>query len=191
MVRRLLLAFLLAAPSVPASRSAEPVPVPAAVAFARLRALQGAWSGTFEGGSAPHRIDYRMSAGDTVLVETWTLRPGRESMTLYHLDGESLLATHYCPQGNQPRLQLSAIETDGTLRFAFRDGSNLGKPDRSHQHAFWLRPVDAATFVRDETYVEDDADALAIAGAAPGTGVVYRRLPAPAATAASESRQTR
>ena len=56
-----------------------------AAAFERLKALQGHWEGQFEDGRK-HTVEYRLSAGGTVLVETWQLAPGRESMTLYHLD---------------------------------------------------------------------------------------------------------
>src|SRR5262245_5708255 len=73
--------------------------------FEQRKTLVGEWQGaTAEGRQLS--VSYRLTAGGTVLVETWTLGPGRESMTLYHLDRDDLVATHYCPIGNQPSLRL-------------------------------------------------------------------------------------
>jgi hypothetical protein len=89
-----------------------------------------------------------------VLVETWTLGPERESITIYHLDGDRLLATHYCPQGNAPRLARSA-EHDGRVEFSFVDGTGLQPADGWHQQSFWIEARADGTFARAETYVQN------------------------------------
>ncbi len=149
----------------------------AANAFIQLSSLVGVWDGKFEDGR-PHRVSYRLTAGGTVLIETWTLGPARESLTLYHLDGDALMATHYCPQGNQPRLQLS--HTTGPkerLSFVFRDGGNLHVQGKSHQHAFWIELKGPDAFVRSETYVENGSSAAAIAEAPVDAAITYTRAP--------------
>lgn len=121
-----------------------------------------------------------------MLVETWTLSPTRESMTLYALDGERLLATHYCPQGNQPRLKW--IGSDAVLgeRFEFQDGTNLGIPGHAHQQSFRLKIVDRDHFERAEHYVPDvgpdegDSDET----------VVYERISSPSAAHAATASDT-
>lgn len=134
----------------PAAARSEP-----ASAFAELRALVGDW----EGQSASGRritVTYRLIANDSVLVESWSLSPTRQSMTVYHMDGEELLATHYCPLGNQPRLQLERSEPQpGVLSFRFRDATNLPDPAGAHQHAFWIRIQSATAYERSETYIEN------------------------------------
>jgi hypothetical protein len=77
--------------------------------FAKLQTLVGEWEGKTEAGRVL-KVSYRLTANNTVLVETWTLGPQRESLTLYHMDNESLIATHYCALGNQPRLRLKEGE---------------------------------------------------------------------------------
>ena len=121
-------------------------------AFKQLTSLVGTWKGRFSDGRE-HSVNYRLTAGGTVLVETWTLSKVRESMTLYHLDGDTVMATHYCPQGNQPRLVLASNEDK--MNFAFRDGSNLNVSGKSHQHSFWLQIKDNDHFQRNENYVEN------------------------------------
>ena len=91
----------------------------------------------------------------TSIVETWTMSPTRQSMTVYTMDGDRIIATHYCPQGNAPRLRLSKTGTDGTHYFDFLDGANIQKHGASHEHAFWIRLESPETLVRSETYIEN------------------------------------
>jgi hypothetical protein len=170
---RISLALLLCLPS--AALADET----AAEAFAALSKLQGQWEGEFANGRR-HTVDYRLSAGGTVLVETWTLAPGRESITMYHLDGDRLLATHYCPQGNQPRLQRVDDGDPERLSFAFVDGGNLQVADGWHQDSFWIEIEGEARYRRDEVYAPNLAspDAEQEEDSPP---VTYRRLSAPTA----------
>jgi hypothetical protein len=154
--------------------SAKAAPTAAEV-FARLGALVGDWTGTFENGRT-HRVTYRLSAGGTVLVETWALAPGRESITIYYVDGDELLATHYCPQGNQPRLRLISGTHQDRFDFALKDGSNLSVPGGWHQHLMWLQLGNADSFTRSETYVENGSTSAQIAEVQEGGMVVYRRM---------------
>ncbi len=147
-VKKLTLPFLLMVFSMPAFAALSD----GEQAFKKLSGLVGNWTGK-SGSGRENRVNYRLTAGGTVLVETWSLSAGRESMTLYHLDGESLIATHYCPQGNQPRLVL--MPADETMHFAFLDGTNLQVPGKSHQYSFWLKIKDRDHFQRNEIYVEN------------------------------------
>lgn len=128
--------------------AAQPAPTgaDARAAFEQLAALAGAWQHE----SSPVAVDFRLSAGGSVVVETWTLKSGRESLTLYHLDGDRLLATHYCPQGNQPRLELTERRPDGSLVFALESVTNLS-PDGSHQHDLELK-LGPEQLIRTEVY---------------------------------------
>ncbi len=127
--------------------------------FERLSSLAGRWEA--EAGDRRIQVDIRLSAGGSALVETWTLSPSRESLTIYTRDGERLLATHYCPQGNQPRLRFAGIDSEGRYRFDFVDGGNLQDPLGQHQHALWTRFDDENQFTRGETYVRNGATAEA------------------------------
>ncbi len=130
--------------------------------FAVLSRLVGDWQGT--GARHSLKVSYRMTANNTVLVETWTMSPTRESMTLYALDGDGLLATHYCPQGNQPRLRYHNVGPEGRFQFVFKDATNLQDQQAQHQHAMWIQldqPADQSSaqaidqFSRGETYVSN------------------------------------
>jgi hypothetical protein len=126
----------------------------ARAAFTQLQTLVGEWEGKTEAGRVL-KVSYRLTAAGTVLVETWTLGPQRESLTLYHMDNESLLATHYCPVGNQPRLRLKDGGKPSLLTFEFVSATNLPKPEAAHQHRFEMELLDVNSFARSETYLEN------------------------------------
>ena len=141
--------------------------------FRQLGNLVGTWSGHSPNGGV-YTVTFRYTAAESVLVETWTLGSGRESMTLYALDGDRLLATHYCPQGNQPRLEYTGIDKTGRWQFCFRDGSNLHVKGHSHQQAFWIKLQADGTFERGETYVDNDA--VSSEASPEGDAVRYTRV---------------
>lgn len=113
----LLLLLLSSAPAfqLEAQQARELTP---AETFEELKKLCGEWKGTTAKGGA-EKITYRLIAADTVLLEAWVLSSGREALTVYHRDGDALIATHYCPRGNQPRLKLSSASTEKGFFFEF------------------------------------------------------------------------
>lgn len=73
-------------------------------------------------------VVYKTVSNGSAVCET--LFPGspEEMITMYHLDGDRLTATHYCAMGNQPRMQavLCACEPKAkTCNFNFLDGTNM------------------------------------------------------------------
>ena len=59
-------------------------------------------------------------------------------VTMYHLDGDKLVLTHYCMLANQPKMALTDKSTVDELVFDFAGGSNVKKKDM-HMHAMRLR----------------------------------------------------
>lgn len=115
-----------ASPSCPSAIDASTTPATWAIAPDAWPALRdrlvGAWRGTTSGGAAVD-VTYRAIAGGSALAETFG-SPARATMTLFHPDHGGLVATHYCAQGNQPRLRAIAVERDA-LRFAQADVTDL------------------------------------------------------------------
>ncbi len=145
-----LAAAALAAPAAANPSASAPAAVPAEEAWAQLVKLVGAWRPS-DGADGSLIIRFYLTAGGTVLVESWERAKGEpHSLTLYHRDGPSLIATHYCPQGNQPRLALAGRDAQG-LHFTFRDATDLDAGE-SHQHDLWLDLTDPNHPVRTEVY---------------------------------------
>ena len=147
-----MLALLLAAAASAPASAAPSRADPAAAGFDALKSLVGRWRASRPNGRVVE-IVYRLTAGGTVLAETWTLGPDRESMTLYHRDGRDLLATHYCPIGNQPRLRLANADP-ARPRFRFKDATDVAGLGESRLHAFGLDVLGPGRILRTETYLE-------------------------------------
>ena len=120
--------------------------------FEELKKLRGEWKGTTAEGGA-EKVSYRLIAADTVLLEAWVLSSGREALTVYHRDGDDLIATHYCPRGNQPRLKLASASTEKGFFFEFVSATNLPDVDATHQHRFEIQIHGPDSFTRGETYI--------------------------------------
>jgi hypothetical protein len=120
--------------------------------FEELKKLCGEWKGTTASGGA-EKITYRLIAADTVLLEAWVLSSGREALTVYHRDGDALIATHYCPRGNQPRLKLTSSSSEKGFFFEFVSATNLPDADATHQHRFEIQIHSPDSFTRGETYI--------------------------------------
>jgi hypothetical protein len=82
----------------------------------------------------PGTVVYRVVGGGSSLQEQ--LFPGEphEMVTMYHLDGDQLVMTHYCAAGNQPTMRAAPANDPATIRFEFVSLSN-GDPSTSmHMH---------------------------------------------------------
>jgi hypothetical protein len=108
--------------------------------FEELKKLEGTWQSTDK--EHPAKVTFRCSVGGSVMVETMSLPDHPEMITMYHLDGEDLVLTHYCKLGNQPRMRAEKGQKPGVLRFTYDGGTNL-KPNDMHMHALTVTIQDA------------------------------------------------
>jgi hypothetical protein len=116
----------------PPATAATGAAAPARAAFERLKTLAGHWTGSMQG--QPYSLDYRVASGGSVVMATLFPDTDHEMITMFHLDGDELVATHYCSGGNQPRMRFdAAASTADELRFAFVGGSNM-QPGDPHIH---------------------------------------------------------
>lgn len=115
--------------------------VEAKAVLERLKTLAGTWS--FEGapeGAGDARVTYRVTAAGSAVIEDQFPGSDHEMVSIYHLDGDDLVMTHYCAVGNQPRLRLDrAKSTPDELHFAFDGGTNFDPASDIHIHEAVLR----------------------------------------------------
>ncbi len=116
-------------------------------AFETLKSLVGTWLETDKDGKPTETVVsvIKLTGAGTAIHET--LFPGQphEMVTVYHLDGKNVVATHYCALGNQPRYKVDAKSTDKKLIFAFDGGTNFDAAKDMHMHEGTLTIVDADT----------------------------------------------
>ena len=106
----------------------------------RFKALKGAWDADIDAdGKSDGTVEYRVVGAGSAVVETLFAGTEHEMVTVYHMDGATLMCTHYCAAGNQPRLTAVKIEADNagicTVVFEMKDVTNLTDPKAMHMHA--------------------------------------------------------
>ncbi|MGA7909480.1 MAG: hypothetical protein WCA16_18885 [Candidatus Sulfotelmatobacter sp.] len=108
----------------------------------RFKSMAGTWEGKDAKGG-PVVDTYQITAGGTAVMGDNKM--GEEEMlSLFYVDGDRLLMTHFCPSGNQPRMKASFSPDLKTLTFRFLDATNL--PDLQAGH------------MSNAVYVFNDAD---------------------------------
>lgn len=122
-------------------------PSEAARQFAQIAGWEGRWT---VAETDALEIVFEQTARGTTMIERWETTAGLHSMTVYHLDGDAIVATHYCPQGNQPRLE-SVSGEDGRVAFGFRDVTGLDEGE-SHTQSVEFSVLTDGSLKRTEVY---------------------------------------
>ena len=135
-----LAALALSAGATLASPPATAAGKPASAALERFKALAGEWVAA-EDGEMSKKGDlvarYAVTANGTAVVETVFPGSPHEMVTVYHADGPDLVLTHYCMEGNQPRMR--AKDPKGArFDFAYDGGTNIDPKRDRHMHSAWV-----------------------------------------------------
>lgn len=122
--------------------------------FDMLKGMEGNWTGKNQQGE-PLQITFRLTAdGSALMSEIHAHNPkGAEDMvTMFHMDGDRLLMTHYCSAGNQPRMKVIASDPK-SVSFEFLDGTNIG-PGEGHMQRVTFTESDANRHVEEWVFVD-------------------------------------
>jgi len=89
---------------------------------------------------------------NSVLMDV--LAPGtpHEMVTMFHMDGSDLLATHYCAAHNQPRFLFMSTSEPNVVAFEFKDATNLSSPAAPHMVSVKFTLLDPNHHVEDWTF---------------------------------------
>jgi hypothetical protein len=124
--------------------------------FERLKKLEGKWKGRSTKGWE-EVIAYRTIAQGSVVVEnSFDAHPNETMMTMFHMDGDRLMLTHYCAARNQPRLVATDFADEGrTITFTFLDAGNLPSRNKGHMDKMVLRFLDDDHTTSKWTWYQD------------------------------------
>jgi phage tail protein X len=153
-------------PSDTQKSSDKPAPSEAQKSFTQMKSLAGTWQGPatiepaqkgFENGS-PTQVSLRVTSRGNALVHemkdpTKPDDPTRydHPVTMFYLDSDRLLLTHYCDAGNRPRMVARTSPDGKKLEFDFIDVA--GSTQYGHmQHAIFT-VIDANHHIEDWTYL--------------------------------------
>lgn len=124
-------------------------------AYEKLKTLVGKWDGQRYDG-AKVKLSYELISNGTCLLERLNSPDATEMVTIYHLDGDTLMATHYCGAGNQPRMRCKPKgDSPKAFNFEFVDVTNLSAPDAGHMAGLKLTLIDADHLTQDWDWKQD------------------------------------
>ncbi len=96
--------------------------------FEKIKGMAGTWEMPGEDGKMMTAAVFSVSSNGSVVREIMFPGQSHEMTNLYHLDGASLVVTHYCAAGNQPRMRAQHMDADGSINFTFDSVTNLKTP---------------------------------------------------------------
>jgi len=138
-------------------------PSDAQKAFEKMKTLAGTWQGTIM--NIPINVTIRVaSSGTAILHEANTDggRPPNHEITMFYVEGDRLIATHYCDGGNRARLDGKLQPDEKTIEFSFLDVAGSTQGGLVKRMAF--TPVDADKHLVEFTFVMPNGKALELRG---------------------------
>ena len=168
-----LLSFLgtgaLAQSNAPKTQTDSPkIQTEAQKSFAFLKSLAGSWEGPITtspetpavAGKAMRVWLRETSRGNAVLHEMKLQGIPDDPITMFYLDEDRLLLTHYCDAGNRPRMAAKASPDGKTLAFDFLDIT--GNTQRGHMHRAVITVIDANHHIEEWTLLMPGDQAVTV-----------------------------
>jgi hypothetical protein len=150
------LAFAQSEPQKPEAQKSD-----AQKSFDKMKTLAGSWEGVLSGtgsdldGKTMH-VSLRVTSMGNALLHEMTGLPGRpdDPITMFYLDGDRLMLTHYCDAGNRPRMAGKTSPDGKTVDFEFVDVA--GSTQYGHMHHAMFTALDANHHSEEWTFMEGD-----------------------------------
>lgn len=121
--------------------------------FKQLTAVVGDWEGIQDG--VPVKVTYTLTGNGSALMEQ--VQPGDPAsmITMFTVDGDRLIATHYCAARNQPQMVTKSIGDLATsgVTFSLLAVTGMKTPDDWHNTGLTLTLDDADHMTQRWTYV--------------------------------------
>jgi len=119
-------------------------------AFAYIKTLAGSWARTggpgHEHGSSSSVVSFKVTAAGSAVMETYNAGQPNEMISVYHMDGNTLLMTHYCALQNAPIMKFEKSGVPGEIKLGFLGGTNFDPKVDAHAHEGTLVIKDPDTF---------------------------------------------
>lgn len=121
--------------------------------FTQLKSLAGNWEGPATtdppiremGNGARLRVSLRVTARGNALALEWheagkSEETSPSELTMFYVDGDRFLLTHFCEAGNQPRMVGKVLPDGKTMEFDLQDIT--GSTQRGYLHHAVLTIID-------------------------------------------------
>ena len=120
----------------------------------RFKSMAGTWQGKSATGES-YEVTYQLVAGGaSVMTQMHMLDDDMTSM--YYVNGDDLLMTHFCPTKNQPRMKATISPDLNTVSFDFMDATNMKGPNTGHMHRAVFVFSDPEHYAEEWTWKQQD-----------------------------------
>ncbi len=125
-------------------------------AYDKMKTLVGSWQGTVNENGKPldTHVRFKLVSDGSALASWLDEDTPHEMITMFHMDGNNLMATHYCAAHNQPRMVLVFGGDPSRLVFKFKDGTNI-QPDAGHMQQVAFIFDGANHHIEEWTYLQN------------------------------------
>ena len=131
-------------------------------AFEKLKTLAGSWEGTVMG--IPINFTIRAASSGTAILHEGTTEKGPpdHEITMFYVERDRLIATHYCDAGNRARLE-GTMSADGkSVEFNFLDVAGSTKGGLVKRIMFTM--IDANKHVEEFTFIMPNGKPVELRG---------------------------
>ena len=113
-------------------------------------------------------VSVKTKAAGSAVVHTYAQGTPGEMETVFHMDGDQLLLTHYCALQNAPVLKFVKSNKPGELKFEFLGGTNFDPAIDAHLH-------ESTFLIKDKDTIEQNSTVFAGGKANPELKAVLHR----------------
>lgn len=131
--------------------------------FDKMKTLAGSWQGTIMGISI--NVTIRLASSNTAILHEATTaggRPPNHEITMFYVEGDRLLATHYCDAGNRTRFQGKMPPDGNANEFNLLDVAGSTKGGLVKRMVFTA--IDANKHVVEFTFIKPDGKPIELRG---------------------------
>jgi hypothetical protein len=123
-------------------------------AFDQIKSLVGHWEGSTPEGKKG-QASYELISNGSVVMERLSSPGEPEMITMYSLEGDRILVTHYCSAGNQPTMQTApSPAANGKLDFTFLRLAGAKSSDEGHMVSLSVSMPDKNHLVQVWTFAD-------------------------------------
>lgn len=125
------------------------------LAFEHLASLVGEWKGVQD--KTEIQVIYTLTANGSALMEEFRPKNEPVMVTMFSVDGDRLLATHYCSAKNQPQMATVAIMDPQakSLAFSLVRVTGLSSPGAWHNTGLVVTMENRDRLTQEWTYLSN------------------------------------
>jgi hypothetical protein len=120
----------------------------------RVKQLDGEWTMTDDKGQTVTGCTFKTTSKGSAVREIMFPGSDHEMTNLYHMDGPTLVLTHYCAVGNQPRMRAVA-GSPGRIDFKFDNVTNWTGASQTYMGQMSIELVDADHIIEHWYHIKD------------------------------------